>query len=344
MLAEIDLLVRGAVIGISALTFLLLWWNPASRRKSYAMGAIAVALAGHMAETQGVSGVWSSQARETAALVGHFIPVAMTWFVVDIFLEREDRQTPLVRGVVAYALLVWAICLSPLSFTPVHVAMTIALELTLLWLVLSTGAGDLIERRRSFRTVFVTAMVLFSISKLLLDALTSPAAMPDWFDTAYAGAILGFVIVFAHWALRPGRDIWSEEPVRPETKTPAPDRADTHVLGLIEQAMQGEIWRREGLTIGAMADELNLPEHRLRKAINRDLGFRNFPAFVNGYRIEAAKSALAAPDLAQKTILEIAYDVGFASLGPFNKAFRAMTGTSPRDYRRSMLQDASISA
>jgi len=53
MLGEIDLLIRGGVIGISALTFTLLWLNPASRRKSYSVGAIAIALAGHLAKRRG---------------------------------------------------------------------------------------------------------------------------------------------------------------------------------------------------------------------------------------------------------------------------------------------------
>jgi len=33
------------------------------------------------------------------------------------------------------------------------------------------------------------------------------------------------------------------------------------------------------------------------------------------------------------TVLEIAYDVGFASVGPFNRAFRAEFGQSPTEYR-----------
>lgn len=344
MLAEIDLLIRGGVIGITALTFSLLWLNPASRAKSYSVGAIAIALAGHLAETQGISGAWSERARETAAIIGHFIPVAMTWFVLDIFLEREDRDSRLVRGLAALALLVWIICLSPASFSPVHIALSILLDLGLIYVVVVTGPDDLIERRRSFRLVFVSAMMVFGISKLLLDALLTPEARPLWFDTGYAAAVLGFTLVFAHWALRPGRDIWTEQSVRDTGNTAETDRVNAHILGQITHAMRNEIWRREGLTIGQMAQELNIPEHRLRQAINRDLGYRNFPAFVNGYRIDAAKAALSAPENAQKTILEIAYDVGFASLGPFNKAFRAMTGTSPRDYRRSAMDDPSILA
>jgi AraC-like DNA-binding protein len=36
---------------------------------------------------------------------------------------------------------------------------------------------------------------------------------------------------------------------------------------------------------------------------------------------------------AERTILSIAYDVGFASLGPFSRAFRDMNGMTPTQYR-----------
>jgi len=274
----------------------------------------------------------------------HFMPVALTWFVIDIFLDHSERRSPPAIGLIAFSVVVWMICLTPAAFSPLHVTMNIVLEAGLLYLVLVSAKDDLVERRRSFRVVFVTALLGFSISKVVLDATVSPDLRPHWFDTAYATAVLGFVIVFAHWALRPGGEIWVEDAPDDTVAPRAPDPADRHVLGLIDTAMRAEIWRQEGLTIGAMAQELGIPEHRLRKAINRDLGYRNFPAFVNGYRIEAAKAALAAPENAHRTILEIAYDVGFASLGPFNKTFRAITGTSPRDYRRKVLDDPSIPA
>lgn len=104
--------------------------------------------------------------------------------------------------------------------------------------------------------------------------------------------------------------------------------------------MQAETWRREGLTIGQLAETLDVPEHRLRTTINRDLGHRNYSTFVNGYRIEAAMRALSDPDREATTILEIAYETGFASLGPFNRAFRARTGQSPREFRAAHLPAA----
>ena len=98
-------------------------------------------------------------------------------------------------------------------------------------------------------------------------------------------------------------------------------------------------WRTEGLSIGAVARDLGVPEHRLRHLINGRLGRRNFADFVNGYRISAAKAQLADPTLADATIASLAFELGFASLSPFNRAFRAATGLTPTAWRRRTLAD-----
>jgi hypothetical protein len=55
------------------------------------------------------------------------------------------------------------------------------------------------------------------------------------------------------------------------------------------------IYRLEGLTIGVLANRLGLPEYRLRRLINQRLGYRNFSVFLNSFRIEEVKTALADP-------------------------------------------------
>ena len=93
-------------------------------------------------------------------------------------------------------------------------------------------------------------------------------------------------------------------------------------------------YRQDGLTIGALAQQLSLPEYRLRRLINQALGYRNFNSFVNHYRIADVKAALADPQQAEVPVLTIALDAGFSSLGPFNRAFKAETGLTPSEYRR----------
>jgi AraC-like DNA-binding protein len=119
---------------------------------------------------------------------------------------------------------------------------------------------------------------------------------------------------------------------------PRAEAADRLLIGKLDAFLAAEGWRREGMSIGALAAELEVPEHRLRRLINNRLGHRNFADFLNASRIEAAKLRLADAQEARTTVAAIAFDLGYGSLGPFNRAFRSATGASPTEWRRRALQ------
>ena len=64
----------------------------------------------------------------------------------------------------------------------------------------------------------------------------------------------------------------------------------------------------------------------------------NFVEYVARTRVEKARNLLQNPNL---RISEIAFDVGFQSLSQFNRAFKAITGQSPREHRAGLLPAAS---
>jgi AraC-like DNA-binding protein len=102
-----------------------------------------------------------------------------------------------------------------------------------------------------------------------------------------------------------------------------------------------QVWREEGLTIASLALKAGMPEAQLRRLVSDCLGYRNFPSYVNAHRISAAKTRLSDPNEARVTVSTIAYDIGFASLGPFNRAFKEETGVSPSEWRRNSLSEPS---
>ena len=109
---------------------------------------------------------------------------------------------------------------------------------------------------------------------------------------------------------------------------------DARIAKKLDQLMRGErAFREEGLSIAALALKLSVPEHRLRRLINRQLGHRNFNEFLNQWRLADAKQALADPDQREVPISTIALDAGFQSLGPFNRAFKTETGLTPTAFR-----------
>jgi AraC-like DNA-binding protein len=110
---------------------------------------------------------------------------------------------------------------------------------------------------------------------------------------------------------------------------------DADALTRLETLMsEVEVWRGTGLTIKMLANHAGVPEYRLRRLINQRLGFRNFTAFLNEYRLAAAAEKLADRAEKRSPILTIALDLGWGSIGPFNRAFRARFGRAPSDYRR----------
>ena len=120
----------------------------------------------------------------------------------------------------------------------------------------------------------------------------------------------------------------------PRASAPRRSAADRALLSRLSKAMdEEEAWRTEALTMFDLARQVGAAEHRLRRLINTELGYRNFSAYLNERRINAAKTALADLDRALSPVSSIAYEVGFASLGPFNRAFKATTGLTPSDWR-----------
>jgi AraC-like DNA-binding protein len=94
------------------------------------------------------------------------------------------------------------------------------------------------------------------------------------------------------------------------------------------------------LTISIFAQTLQVPEHQLRRTINAGLGYRNFNAFLNHFRIGEIKTVLADPARARTPILTLAMDVGYGSLAPFNRAFKELVGLTPSAYRKLKLGTA----
>jgi AraC-like DNA-binding protein len=123
------------------------------------------------------------------------------------------------------------------------------------------------------------------------------------------------------------KEVLKEKPVAVE---------DTQLRAKLESIIkEKKIYRKEGLTIGELAELINEQEYRVRRLINGDLGYRNFNDFLNQYRVNDACEVLSDPSQNRKTILEIAYSLGYQSIGPFNKAFKELRGTTPTAYRKT---------
>ena len=200
----------------------------------------------------------------------------------------------------------------------------------------ASWSADLVEDRRRVRVFIVVAAALYGGLNAVLH-LAIPGGDAAEIANAASGALLaGVVAAICVAMLRVGgADVFAAVPAAIEAAPQADTVADRKLVDALMRLMADErIYRHDNVTIGALATKLSIPEYRLRRLINQQLGYRNFNVFLNNHRIEEAKAALADPAQAQVPVITIAMDAGFASLGPFNRAFKATTRFTPTEYRR----------
>ena len=206
----------------------------------------------------------------------------------------------------------------------------------LLFIAWQSEAGDLVATRRQMRRVFLGVGALFGLVVTMEETglLRFPASFPDHLLQAAALAIvLGW---FAIWIQQAGPVLAPGAAPGAAASSPLTP-AERAVLDRLNGAIADGIWAEEGLTVGGLALRIETTEHRLRRVINQGLGYRNFARFINEHRVRAAQMVLADPARADVPVLTIAYDTGFASLGPFNRAFRDVTAQSPTEFRLNAL-------
>ena len=204
---------------------------------------------------------------------------------------------------------------------------------------------DLVERRRRVRAVVVIAALGYGGVNALLQIGTVGGGASELANVINAAMLLAVVGAVALMLLRvEAGDVFAVETPRamaaseaaPAAATKAGETvANRRLVERLTRLMADErIYRQENVTIGVLATRLGIPEYRLRRLINSELGYRNFNSFLNSHRIAEAQAALADPAQAEVPVITIAMDAGFQSLGPFNRAFKAVTGVTPTEYRR----------
>lgn len=190
--------------------------------------------------------------------------------------------------------------------------------------------------RRKVRVAFVSIVGAYMLLIVLLELLLGGSKPHPIASMLNAAAVLAIVAGVCVGLLTPRLNLLLE-PARAQAVGAELATAEQALIERLDRAMAERAYRREGLTIGQLAEQLQTQEHRLRALINTRLGFRNFADFLNRHRIAEACERLADPAQSKTAILTIGLELGYGSIGPFNRAFKQETGTTPTLYRRERL-------
>ncbi|MEO1040322.1 MAG: helix-turn-helix domain-containing protein [Pseudomonadota bacterium] len=347
----VDLLLRGGAAGASLILAAVL--APLAVRSMsarfgtlFALGAACYALGSAQPVAEALP-AFVTVLKAPAMLTGVFF----WWFALALFCDarRWTWAMFLPAAIIGLASILDIFNALPRLVGAGHIASEIinaALMVHVIVMIVTGRHDDLVEPRRKFRTIWGGAIALTVFSVALGELWKRTGELPDFMHLIAASAIFVVTCGIVVWSLSAQPDFFHESPARKPLSVAAGDEAieaaDRHLAGQLREAMAEGVYRTPGLTVGALADRLDAREHRLRAVINQQLGYRNFAAFLNEHRIEAARSALGDPAQARRQILQIALDLGYGSIAPFNRAFREITGATPTAYRRRALEDGAM--
>lgn len=96
-----------------------------------------------------------------------------------------------------------------------------------------------------------------------------------------------------------------------------------------------KIYREEKLSLRELAERMDLSSHQLSEFLNSEIKL-SFYQYTNFHRVKEAKEKIEKEP--ERSLLAIAYDVGFGSKSTFNEAFKKETGATPREFREKILK------
>jgi AraC-like DNA-binding protein len=195
------------------------------------------------------------------------------------------------------------------------------------------AGGDLLVARLRLRRLVLVASGLYAVLVAIAEAaLHRGSRLEALLSLVNDFGLFALVLAVSAVGFRLEPDLLRTVPAREL------DGLDPALRQRLDRLIQEEqVFRTEGLTIGALARRLGEHEYRVRQLINTQLGFRNFNAFLNHFRVQEARRLLSDPRQTELGVAEIAYRLGYASLGPFNRAFKEITGRTPTEFKKAAL-------
>ena len=343
---ELFLFFRGVATGLLLLLGLKIWLDYRGLLSGRLLLAVLGGVAAYCVAPFLDSWPWLKHPAVIAAIL---VPALFWLLCLAVFQDWDHRQQSISRlqlGVVLLFLLIaygsfllqgeqrqpadivpWALLYLAYLFRIVFMGLSLAA-------IVGQSRFDLVEARRQLRTVLLAAGGAYILAVICAEMLLGGAAAPLWLEVGHSLLMVLFLTLMSVWMLVVSpRDVLG--PRRPESAPKSLSATEQGWLNALQQHMdQQHGYRTPDLTIRHLGEQLAIPEHQLRRLINQHLDYRNFSDYLNRFRIDEASRRLADPQQERLPVLTIALDVGFASLTPFNRAFKSRHQLTPTAYRR----------
>lgn len=157
-------------------------------------------------------------------------------------------------------------------------------------------------------------------------------------DNQYYPIELGLVL-FIYWIAFVGyhrsKVIYLKDTKK--TRSLLPDEAATHLAKLRHLMDSEKVYLHPDTNLSGIADRVGVTEKTISTVLNQ-FDDTNFNDFVNEYRVREVITRFNDSDYEHLTISGIALESGFNSQATFQRAFKKVTGVSPREYLAQLSQ------
>jgi len=224
---------------------------------------------------------------------------------------------------------------------------------------LSKAQGQQLWQRLLFLTSYCSAVLVCTVLVKFAGTPDSISELGKVLSTLCAIQIIIVTQVLIYWRFHrkpeSARYIvpsYLNAPISAKTvyceKTNVTDNeADQALAKQIQQVLeQQNMFLQANLKVADLARHLSVSEYRVSRIFRHHFNARNFNQFINERRINHARMLLEDPVHAQWPILVIGLESGFASVGPFSRAFKSICDMTPNQYRQfhQSRNEATISA
>ncbi len=294
-----------------------------------------------------VWGAWLGPVDAVLAIAGS-TTCGFAWLLARAVFRGPDHSAGWPRGLVGIMVLSAAIIViggtpvdgsAPPLFARIARTVHMLLSSTVLILTFIEPLENLHRPMpdREYRFRLATAggyAAIFAFAVLWIRGADDTTLSADWATRLKVASAL-IALGCARWAVtfraaHPLEPVASAAKRRPKSAPTVDSALSAQILTV---AARPEVFTQPDIKVADFAHLLGQPDYKVTQCITGDLGFRNFNRLINQFRIDEAKKRLADPAWDDRSILTIAIESGFGSIGPFNRAFKERVGMPPSRYR-----------
>lgn len=244
-----------------------------------------------------------------------------------------------------------------LSIAPVYYAIPIALSLGGYGLAAGyylsrykASMGDTLPGKERLIVRWLSCLIAVKLSLIVVNSVNVGFSLAGFDAMASIGrtGLYLWLLVYVNFVMFAGLlhpTLFMNIPPATSSSAPVPSAAEiAETLRDVEHVMtQTKAFLNPDLTLSSLARKLTVPPRQISVAVNRGRG-QAFSDYVNEFRIEHAKSLLLSAPQSSMTVIDVMLDSGFNSKSNFYRAFKALTGMTPVEYRdRQLGQDVGLS-